>query len=1104
VAIAIFGVFYFASVLLNRQINTVTQREFDVTFEREKTRYLHEVLDFQILYRNTLMAIQGLFDASEEVTRKEWITFSENIGLASNPAIYAAAYIEKVPKSGLKEFISSVREDRSVSPNGYPNFKIFPETDKDFYYPIKYVIPMREDVRAAMGFDTAEGKVSAGAMFESADKDSITSTKNFLVDFVKKEGILMFKPIYSPNVPRGTLEERRAALEGFIVVVFSGKELLGSLFPAAPGSFVGIDVFDAAEPDILVYSTDAAEGKPLGYKPKFSEDIQLVIASRPWLLRFYSTPSFENYMSVGLGARLVRYSGPLVSLLLAIGAYLLLESRARARRLADRMTADLRREEKILKQSNYFLEESQRIGKIGSYVFEVGENQWMLSPVLAEMLGFPGEKIKSTEELTQIVHPDDRKSVSDYFQNYVLAGKHNFDKEYRVIRKNDGVERWIIGKGVLSFDEKGAPVRMVGTLQDITERKRLEEELLKSSEDRYRALFLASRDAIMTLEPPSWRFTSGNPETLRIFGLNSEGEFLTYEPWRLSPKFQADGRPSTEKALEMINKAMREGRNLFEWTHKRANGEEFPAEVLLSRVDYGNKSFLNAVVRDVTERKKAEEAIKALAEERFRIVFDSARDGMALAEAETRRFVNCNAALSAMLGYTLEELKNLGIEDIHPKEILPDILEKRARQMRGEFGVAADVPIKRKDGTVFYADISSSAIKIGDKDYVFEIFRDVTERRIAETELRAAISELRRFKLAVDNASDHIIITDADAKILYANRGAERTTGYPMKEMLGKTPALWGKQMPKRFYENMWNVIKVEKKSFTGEVVNKRKNGELYTAEFSISPILSDAGEIIYFVGVERDITKAKEIDRSKSEFVSLASHQLRTPLSAINWYAEMLLAGDAGALSDKQKDYTSEIYASSRRMAELVGALLNVSRIELGTFAIEPKPTDIRAISDSVLKELEPKIHSKNQAVIRSYSEEVPKELNLDPNLTRMILQNLLTNSVKYTPDGGRISVSLSRSDGYITMIVTDNGYGIPLEQQERVFQKFFRGDNIIPIETDGTGLGLYMVKEVVEKSGGSIHFESEENVGTTFRVSIPIAGMKRKEGTKTLEAKI
>lgn len=360
--------------------------------------------------------------------------------------------------------------------------------------------------------------------------------------------------------------------------------------------------------------------------------------------------------------------------------------------------------------------------------------------------------------------------------------------------------------------------------------------------------------------------------------------------------------------------------------------------------------------------------------------------------------------------------------------------------------------------------------------------------------------ELRKFKLAVDGASDHIIMTDPDAKIIYANAAARKITGYSISEMIGNNPRLWGAQMPLDFYKNMWKTIKEDKKNFTGEITNRRKGGELYQAEIKISPILDLNGNVLFFVGIERDITEIKRIDRAKSEFVSLASHQLRTPLSAINWYSEMLLDRDSGPINDKQKDYLEEIYHSSKRMSNLVGELLNVSRIELGTFAIQPEPTDIVAIASSVIDEISHGTAGQKKKIVEDYDKNMGL-INLDHDLMRIILQNLLSNSVKYTSDGGIITLAIKKSGSRMFISVTDNGYGIPISQQPRIFERFFRADNVRDKDTDGTGLGLYMVKEIVERSGGKIWFTSQENKETAFYISIPLEGMMKKEGNKNLQ---
>lgn len=197
-------------------------------------------------------------------------------------------------------------------------------------------------------------------------------------------------------------------------------------------------------------------------------------------------------------------------------------------------------------------------------------------------------------------------------------------------------------------------------------------------------------------------------------------------------------------------------------------------------------------------------------------------------------------------------------------------------------------------------------------------------------------------------------------------------------------------------------------------------------------------------------MTQENKIDKAKSEFVSLASHQLRTPLSAINWYTEMLIAGDAGKLNAEQKKYVGEVYAGNQRMVQLVNALLNVSRLELGTFVIEPELTDIVLLAQAVIDEQKQSIKAKKVL----FSAILPKDtplIEIDPKLMRMVFQNLLANAIKYSPEGGEVSFTvLQKNKKTIQIKIADNGYGIPMHQQDKIFTKLFRADNVREKDTE------------------------------------------------------
>ena len=215
-----------------------------------------------------------------------------------------------------------------------------------------------------------------------------------------------------------------------------------------------------------------------------------------------------------------------------------------------------------------------------------------------------------------------------------------------------------------------------------------------------------------------------------------------------------------------------------------------------------------------------------------------------------------------------------------------------------------------------------------------------------------------------------------------------------------------------------------------------------------------------------------------------------------------MLIDGDAGPLSDKQREYLTEIKNANDRMINLITALLNVSRVDLGVFIVEPEQVNLENIAEGALKDLELNINEKKLLVNKSFEKDLPP-IRADLNIIRMIFQNLFSNAVKYTPPAGSITLTIKRDKSNILISVADTGYGIPKNSQSKIFTKMFRADNARVKDPDGTGLGLYIIKETIEKTGGKIWFESTENKGSTFYVEIPLEGMKKKEGSRRLELK-
>lgn len=238
---------------------------------------------------------------------------------------------------------------------------------------------------------------------------------------------------------------------------------------------------------------------------------------------------------------------------------------------------------------------------------------------------------------------------------------------------------------------------------------------------------------------------------------------------------------------------------------------------------------------------------------------------------------------------------------------------------------------------------------------------------------------------------------------------------------------------------------------------------------------------------VIRIVDQIIHLNKMKNEFVSVASHQLRTPLSAIRWETELLLTKSKKGLNKKQLANIENISVLGSRMARLVNDLLDVARIDQRRLFLKKIPFDLVKIINETVSNVSILVKARNISLSYSCKKKIPRILG-DPERIKMVVENLVNNAVKYTPNDGKIEIKLSVKDNFLVFSVKDNGVGIPEEQLDRVFDKFFRSDNAVKYQTEGTGLGLYIAKNIIEQTGGKIWFQSVENLGSIFSFSLPI----------------
>lgn len=379
------------------------------------------------------------------------------------------------------------------------------------------------------------------------------------------------------------------------------------------------------------------------------------------------------------------------------------------------------------------------------------------------------------------------------------------------------------------------------------------------------------------------------------------------------------------------------------------------------------------------------------------------------------------------------------------------------------------------------------------------------KKRTVELEFNKGMAELEkaRTEALLTSVGDGLFATDNEHKITFVNQEGERMIGYTAKELIGSMVPTFlrleddkGEQIPVD-QRPTFVAVKTGQK-FQSPVYPKpwylsRKNQTRFPVQITVTPIVA-SGDVVGTIQIFRDITAEVEFDRRKSEFISIASHQLRSPLSATKWLSDMLRKGDMGKLQPKQQDLADKMFLANERMVTLVNELLNVSRLESGTVKLSPAETDIAKLVDDVVSETTPLLLEKKQMFEKKLGE-TPKVV-VDVTLMRELVANLISNASKYSPEGSVVTVTVEAVGSDIRVAIKDQGMGIPQSDQTQLFKKFFRAGNAAKSVVVGTGLGLYVCKAIVELHGGTIGFESAEKAGTTFFFSIPTTGTALKAG--------
>lgn len=354
-----------------------------------------------------------------------------------------------------------------------------------------------------------------------------------------------------------------------------------------------------------------------------------------------------------------------------------------------------------------------------------------------------------------------------------------------------------------------------------------------------------------------------------------------------------------------------------------------------------------------------------------------------------------------------------------------------------------------------------------------------TKKELSQTDLKLMQSELATIKdkvVATQSLGDHYFSLKKTLELNDIAVISSLVTSYAANQDATAYLILGPKKSDNSYTKQDFRIINIITDELLIAIQNALRFEEIQSFNITLQNRINDAT-----AKLKRSNEKLREMDETKDEFIVMASHQLRTPLTSVKGYLSMVIDGDAGKVTNAQQELLNQAYVSSQRMVYLIADLLNVSRLKTGKFVIDAAPVNLADMVESEIAQLTQVAKSRKLTLVYNKPENFPK-IDLDETKTRQVIMNFVDNAIFYSPAGGKIKIELRADKRSIYFMVKDNGLGVPKNEQSQLFTKFYRARNAQKARPDGTGLGLFMAKKVITDQGGTILFESVEDKGSTF----------------------